>query len=107
MLDFRPQSCRLDNRELHELDAAYFHLYGIKRDDADYIMDTFRVWKEKEEKQYGEYRTKRMILEIYDEMSQACQSGQSAATYRTRLTPGPADSAVAHEPRLPHRLAAD
>jgi hypothetical protein len=21
-----------------ELDAAYFHLYGIKRDDVDYIM---------------------------------------------------------------------
>ena len=45
-----------------ELDAAYFHLYGIVRDDVDYIMDTFRVWREKEEKQQGEYRTKRVIL---------------------------------------------
>ena len=39
-----------------ELDAAYFHLYGIARDDVDYIMDTFRVWREKEVKLCGEYR---------------------------------------------------
>ena len=26
-----------------ELDAAYFHLYGIARDDVESIMDTFRV----------------------------------------------------------------
>ena len=51
-----------------ELDAAYFHLYGIAREDVEYIMGTFRVWREKEEKQRGEYRTKRVILEIYDEM---------------------------------------
>jgi len=50
------------------LDAAYFHLYGIAREDVEYIMGTFRVWREKEEKQRGEYRTKRVILEIYDEM---------------------------------------
>jgi hypothetical protein len=24
-----------------ELDAAYFHLYGITRDDAEYILSTF------------------------------------------------------------------
>jgi hypothetical protein len=24
-----------------ELDAAYFHLYGINRDDAEYILSTF------------------------------------------------------------------
>jgi len=77
-----------------ELDAAYFHLYGIARDDVDYIMDTFRVWREKEEKQQGEYRTKRVILEIYDEMRRAMETGMA---YGTRLVPGPADVAVAHE----------
>ena len=25
-----------------ELDAAYFHLYGIDRDDAEYILSTFK-----------------------------------------------------------------
>lgn len=89
---------------LCELDAAYFLLYEIARADVDYIMDTFRVWKEKEEKQLGEYRTKRVILEMYDEMAQAMASGEA---YRTRLVPGPADPAVVHEPRQFERLVAD
>lgn len=76
-----------------ELDAAYFHLYGIGRDDVEYIMETFRVWKEKEVKQQGEYRTKRVILEIYNEMAQAMERGEA---YRTRLEPRPADAALAH-----------
>jgi hypothetical protein len=79
-----------------ELDAAYFHLYGIERDDVDYIMDTFPIVKRKDEKQYGEYRTKRVILEIYDEMKRAMETGEP---YRTRLEPPPADAAVAHGPR--------
>ena len=28
-----------------EVDAAFFHLYGIERDDVDYIMETFPVVK--------------------------------------------------------------
>jgi hypothetical protein len=80
-----------------ELDAAYFHLYGIARDDVDYIMETFPIAKSKDEKQYGEYRTKRVILEIYDEMQRAMESGVS---YRARLDPPPADPGVAHPPRV-------
>src|SRR5208337_2656765 len=53
-----------------ELDAAFFHLYGISREDADYILDTFPIVKRKDEARFGEYRTKRVILEIYDEMAQ-------------------------------------
>jgi hypothetical protein len=79
-----------------ELDAAYFHLYGIERDDADYIMETFPIVKRKDEQKYGEYRTKRVILEIYDEMRRAMKTGEA---YRTRLVPGPGDRAVAHEPK--------
>src|SRR5690606_26462375 len=37
-----------------ELDAAYFHLYGIERDDVDYIMDTFPIVQRKDEEAYGE-----------------------------------------------------
>jgi hypothetical protein len=51
-----------------ELDAAFFHLYGITRDDADYILDTFPIVKRKDEAAYGEYRTKRLILEAYDRL---------------------------------------
>ena len=79
-----------------ELDAAYFHLYGIQRNDVDYIMETFPIVKRKDEQQYGEYRTKRVILEIYDAMAEAIKSGES---YQTRLDPPPADPCVAHPPK--------
>ena len=59
-------------------------------------MDTFRVWKEKDEKQYGKYRTKRVILEIYDEMRLAIESG---VPYETQLDPPPADPSLAHPPK--------
>jgi len=63
-----------------ELDAYYARLYGLTRDELRYILDpkdiygedfpgeTFRVLKEKEIKQYGEYRTRRLVLEKWDEM---------------------------------------
>jgi len=77
-----------------ELDAAYFHIYEIKRDDVDYIMETFPIVKRKDEQKYGEYRTKRVILEIYDKMAEAMRSGKS---YETLLDPPPADPRVAHK----------
>jgi hypothetical protein len=61
-----------------ELDAYYAKLYGLSRDELRYILDpqdvygpdfpgeTFRVLKEKEIKQYGEYRTRRLVLEAWD-----------------------------------------
>lgn len=79
-----------------ELDAMYLHLYGINRDDANYIMETFPIVKRKDEQKYGEYRTKRVILEIYDEMAEAMRTGKP---YQTRLDPPPADPRVAHSPR--------
>jgi hypothetical protein len=51
-----------------ELDALYFHLYQIARDDVDYIMETFPIVKRKDEAAHGEYLTKRVILEMYDQM---------------------------------------
>ena len=76
-----------------ELDAAFFHLYGISRDDTDYVMDTFPIVKRNDEKAHGEYRTKRAILEIFDAMSDAVRTGKA---YQTRLDPPPADPRVAH-----------
>jgi hypothetical protein len=69
-----------------ELDAASFHLYGIKRDDVDYIMDTFPIVKRKDEAAYGTYRTKELILEIYDAMTTAIRTG---IPYKTILDPAP------------------
>lgn len=59
-----------------ELDAAFFHLYGLSRDDADYIMNTFPVVKKHDEKAFGEYRTKRFVLERYDALAEATSSGR-------------------------------
>jgi len=71
-----------------ELDAAFFHLYGIDFDDVDYIMETFLVFKCRNVAAHGEYRTKRVILEIYDQMARAAETGQP---YQTLLDPPPAD----------------
>jgi hypothetical protein len=49
-----------------ELDALYGHLYGLAREELAYILDTFPIVRRKDEAQYGEYRTKRMVLEKYD-----------------------------------------
>lgn len=44
------------------LDALFFHLYGLSRDDADYILDTFPIVREQDMKAHGRYLTKELIL---------------------------------------------
>ena len=63
-----------------ELDAFFAHLYGLTEEKLRYILDpqdvfgpdfpgeTFRVLKEKEIRQFGEYRTKRLILEAWERL---------------------------------------
>ena len=70
-------------RDRAELDAYYAHLYGLTRDEMRYILDpkdvfgeefpseTFRVLKEREIKECGEYRTQRLVLEAYDELAKS------------------------------------
>ena len=48
-----------------ELDALYAHLYGLTRDELAYILDTFPIVRRKDEARWGEYRTKRLVLENY------------------------------------------
>jgi len=71
-----------------ELDAIYCHLYGIERNDVEYIMETFAIVKRKDEQKYGEYRTKSVILQCYDAMAEAMRTGRP---YQTILDPPPAD----------------
>ncbi len=70
-----------------ELDAYYAKLYGLTRDELRYILDptevygadfpseTFRVLKNNEIKQFGEYLTQRLVLESWDRMfkSNSCK----------------------------------
>ena len=44
------------------LDALYFHLYGVSRDDADYILGTFPIVRREDEAELGRYRTRDLIL---------------------------------------------
>jgi len=49
------------------LDGLYAHLYGLTRDELAYILDTFPIVRRKDEEQWREYRTKRLVLEAYEE----------------------------------------
>ena len=44
------------------LDALYFHLYGLSRDDASYILGTFPIVQREDEARFGTYRTRDLIL---------------------------------------------
>ena len=44
------------------LDALYFHLYGLSREDAAYVLDTFPIVRRQDEAEYGTYRTRDLIL---------------------------------------------
>lgn len=65
----------------HDLDAYYARLHRLTHDELRYTLridpkevhgegfpgKTFRVLKEKEVKQFGEYRTRRLVLDVWDE----------------------------------------
>jgi len=78
-----------------EIDAAVLHLYGLDRTQAEWLLDSFTVLRKYEERDHGEFRTKRVVLEIYDEISTAKLMG---LPYQTRLTPTPADPKCCHAP---------
>ncbi|MBC9070594.1 N-6 DNA methylase [Thauera sp. CAU 1555] len=73
-----------------ELDAYYARLYGLTRDELRYILDpadvmgedypseTFRVLKNNELREFGEYRTRRLVLAAWDAMEQDW-AGRTAA----------------------------
>ncbi len=44
------------------LDALYFHLYGLSRDDAEYVLNTFPIVRREDEAAFGTYRTRDMTL---------------------------------------------
>ncbi|WP_031169152.1 Eco57I restriction-modification methylase domain-containing protein [Streptomyces durhamensis] len=82
-----------------ELDAYFFHLYGISREDTDYVLESFRTesggLRNNEIAAFGEYRTKRLVLTEYDRMAGAGLTLRTplteagSGTYRSPLTPPP------------------
>ena len=63
----RPRPTRPPNREHRRhlrarLDALYFHLYGLDRDDVAYILSTFPIIQRQNQAAFNRYRTKALIL---------------------------------------------
>jgi hypothetical protein len=78
-----------------ELDAAMMHVYGLQRDEVEHVLDSFLVLRKYEERDHGEFRTKRLVLEYYDAMATAAET---ASPYRTPIDPPPGEG-----PRHPAR----
>ena len=65
-LGYEGEPFRWDDEERRHLrarlDALYFHLYGLGREDAGYVMDTFPIVRRQDESAFGSYRTRDMVL---------------------------------------------
>ena len=51
------------------LDALYFHLYGLTREDAEYVLDTFPIVRREDEATFDRYRTRDLILAYMNALS--------------------------------------
>jgi len=69
-----------------ELDAAFFHLYGIERDDVDYIMETFPIVEAQGRTAVRHVPHQGPDPSVYDAMADATQTGKP---YQTILDPPP------------------
>jgi hypothetical protein len=115
-----------------ELDAAFFHLYlpteangdwrpaegetaadlarlkasfRTPRDAVAYIMDTFPIVRRRDEENFdGDYRTKRVILDIYDALAESIRTGPP---YQTRLDPPPGPPLQANGAFMDYTAIAD
>jgi hypothetical protein len=58
-----------EERRMHlrcQLDALYFHLYGLTHEETGEILDTFPIVKRQDEATHGSFRTKDLILGYYN-----------------------------------------
>lgn len=69
-----------------ELDAAMMHVYGLQRDEVEHVLDSFFVLRKNEERDFGEFLTKRLVLAEYDRMADAAVTG---VPYESSLDPAP------------------
>jgi hypothetical protein len=51
------------------------HVYGLSRDEAEHVLDSFPIVRKYDERDFGEFRTKRLVLEAYDRMAEAIANG--------------------------------
>jgi len=96
-----------------ELDAYIACLYGLTHEELNYILDpsdthgpefpgeTFRVLKEKEMALFGEYITKKLVLEAHRSIHRSREIGEP---HQTLLDPPPASPKAAHPRTGPGRM---
>lgn len=94
-----------------ELDAYYAKLYGLSRDELRYILDpqdvygpdflgeTFRVLKDKEIRLYGEYRTRRLVLDAWDRLSASGELPKPAVTNEDNPKQPKPETVILSEPK--------
>ena len=70
--------------------------YTVRAGASDFPGETFRVLKNKEIKKYGEYRTRRLVLEAWERLAAV---NFDVDTYVPMTDPPPADPRVAHPMR--------
>jgi len=70
--------------------------YAARVEASDFPGETFRVLKEKEIKQYGEYRTRRLVLEAWARLAAV---DFDLEAYVPMTDPPPADPSVGHPMR--------
>jgi hypothetical protein len=51
-----------------EIDALFFQMYGLSTDDIEIVLESFPILKAKEVEKYGEYRTRKLVLEKIEKM---------------------------------------
>lgn len=58
-----------------DLDAAMLHVYGLTRAESEHVLDSFPVVRKYDQRDLGEYRTRRLVLEAFDRMAGAAARG--------------------------------
>ena len=70
--------CEGLNARMARLDAVFFRLYGLDRQDADYVLERFPIVREHDEREFGRYRTKDLILGYLNAVAAAVQTKLAA-----------------------------
>jgi hypothetical protein len=78
-----------------DLDAAFLHVYGLTRPEAEHVLDAFPVVRKYEVRDHDEYRTRRLVLDAYDRMTAAAAGGLAWSSL--------AEIPAGHGPRHPAR----
>ena len=79
------------HRQQSELDAIYAHMYGLERNELEWILDaqypsaSFPTLKKNETSRFGEYRTQRYVLTAFDAIQRGEGPNLANATARVQL----------------------